>query len=69
MTTRRPVQAKRRRAFCRVAAEALPGLQNAQPVGPCKHSAAGRYAGWRLKPYPAYKMTTVGPCKRSAAGQ
>ncbi|PUH01845.1 hypothetical protein DBL00_10580 [Klebsiella quasipneumoniae] len=59
--------------MCRVAAGALPGLQNrprfgapfAPFVGPRKRSAAGQgqrarsrfCAGWRLAPDPAYKTT------------
>ncbi|MBO1997141.1 hypothetical protein J4730_02105 [Klebsiella pneumoniae] len=55
-----------RSALCRVAAGALPGLQEPHrltPRRPGKRSATGRchqaqsrfIAGWRLAPYPAYR--------------
>ena len=44
----------------RVAADALPGLQNpqaARPVAPVSIARPGNIPGWRLTPYPGYKIT------------
>ena len=66
-------------ALRRVAAGALPGLQNCRcacftPGGgwcltrPTKLPLCLLYAGWWLAPYPAYKTAAVPALRRVAAG-